>query len=223
MTVPESQPRPGLAPDGEAPLFRRIAEGLRGNGYVVCPGGLPPALCQALLAQLHATPGGRFAGAGVGRELDRTVNQFVRTDAICWITGESGAGEAWLGWAERLRAHLNRELLLGLFSFESHFAHYRPGDFYRKHSDAFRGEANRVLSLVAYLNPAWSAGDGGELLMYLDGEGGTLKVTPALGTLVVFLSEDFPHEVLPARRDRYSIAGWYRVNGSRTGRADPPS
>lgn len=35
-----------------------------------------------------------------------------------------------------------------------------------------------------------------------------------LGTLVVFLSEEFEHEVLPAKRDRYSIAGWFRVNPS---------
>ena len=37
-------------------------------------------------------------------------------------------------------------------------------------------------------------------------------VLPELGTLVIFLSEDIPHEVLPAMRDRYSIAGWFRVN-----------
>ncbi|MDH5172415.1 MAG: 2OG-Fe(II) oxygenase, partial [Gammaproteobacteria bacterium] len=49
-----------------------------------------------------------------------------------------------------------------------------------------------------------------------------IKVTPALGTVAVFLSEDFEHEVLPARRDRFSIAGWYRVNSSSARRADPP-
>jgi hypothetical protein len=30
------------------------------------------------------------------------------------------------------------------------------------------------------------------------------------GTLVVFLSDRFPHEVLPARRERLSLAGWFR-------------
>ena len=49
-----------------------------------------------------------------------------------------------------------------------------------------------------------------------------IKVVPLLGTVVTFLSEDFPHEVLPANRDRFSIAGWFRVNGSTAGRVDPP-
>ncbi|MET0091118.1 MAG: hypothetical protein ABW068_14070, partial [Candidatus Thiodiazotropha sp.] len=35
-------------------------------------------------------------------------------------------------------------------------------------------------------------------------------------------SERFPHEVLPAQRDRYSIAGWYRVINNQQGRIDPP-
>ena len=49
-----------------------------------------------------------------------------------------------------------------------------------------------------------------------------IRVAPAVGTLAVFLSEDFEHEVLPARRDRYSIAGWFRVNSSSARRVDPP-
>ena len=59
--------------------------------------------------------------------------------------------------------------------------------------------------------------------MYADGNDrvGT-RVTPSFATLVCFLSERFPHEVLPAKRPRYSIAGWYRVNGSTTQRVDPP-
>jgi SM-20-related protein len=36
------------------------------------------------------------------------------------------------------------------------------------------------------------------------------------------LSEDHLHEVLPTQRDRYSIAGWYRVNSSNANRVDPP-
>jgi SM-20-related protein len=47
-------------------------------------------------------------------------------------------------------------------------------------------------------------------------------VQPAYGSVVVFLSDCVPHEVAAARRDRYSIAGWFRVNGSRADRVDPP-
>ncbi len=165
----------------------------------------------------------QFSPAGVGRSRDFTRIESVRSDAIAWIDGETAAGRAWLAWAARLQRALNRALLLGLFSFESHFAHYRPGDRYRRHVDAFRGEANRILSVVLYLNPQWQAGDGGELVLYPEsGKAAKLAVAPTWGTLVAFLSEEFPHEVLPARRDRYSIAGWYRVNTSTAGRVDPP-
>ena len=80
-----------------------------------------------------------------------------------------------------------------------------------------------MLSLVVYLNPSWNTADAGELVLYKDEQdrAGT-KVTPLMGTVVTFLSEEFPHEVLPANRDRYSIAGWFRVNTSVTDRVDPP-
>ena len=114
-------------------------------------------------------------------------------------------------------------MFLGLFSFESHFAHYRPGDYYKRHYDAFRGEANRVLSIVVYFNSGWTPKEGGELVLYKDDKDrqGT-KVIPLMGTIVVFLSEEFPHEVLKAKRDRHSIAGWYRVNTSLGDKVDPP-
>jgi SM-20-related protein len=77
--------------------------------------------------------------------------------------------------------------------------------------------------VVVYLNPGWQPVDGGELVIYTDEvDQDSIRVTPAFGTLVVFLSEDFPHEVLPAQRDRYSIAGWFRLNTSTSDRVDPP-
>lgn len=214
----------GNSGDGEDDaLFAAIAADLRATGYSVNPAALAPALSGALREQVVALPPSQFRRAGVGRQQQHRFNRFVRTDDICWITGESPTGAAWLRWAAALQHYLNRHLLLGLFSFESHYAHYAPGDFYRRHYDAFRGEANRMVSLVLYLNPGWGPQDGGELVLYrdeADREG--LRVTPLLGTVVAFLSEEFPHEVLPAARHRYSIAGWFRLNTSTTGRVDPP-
>jgi SM-20-related protein len=34
-------------------------------------------------------------------------------------------------------------------------------------------------------------------------------VSPCAPTLVAFLSERFEHEVLPARRERLSLTGWF--------------
>ncbi|MDH5736795.1 MAG: 2OG-Fe(II) oxygenase [Gammaproteobacteria bacterium] len=209
--------------DWDQALFDAMARNLEEKGFSIHPLALNPRLTHALEHHVQSMPLQRFDPAGIGRDQKHRLNDFVRTDEIAWITGESEAGRQWLAWAANLQKYLNRRLMLGLFSFESHFAHYAPGAFYKKHRDAFKGEANRVLSLVVYLNPSWSADDGGELVLYLGVNGEeTLKVVPGLGTVVAFLSEEFPHEVLPSRRDRYSIAGWYRINASVGNRIDPP-
>ena len=123
-----------------------------------------------------------------------------------------------------MQTFLNRRLLLGLFSFESHFSHYAVGDFYKRHMDAHKGDANRVLSIVVYLNPEWLPESDGELVLYKDeSDKKGIKVIPMFSTVVVFLSEEFPHEVLATQRDRYAIAGWFRLNSSILGRIDPPA
>lgn len=204
-------------------FFERIARDLQEKGFSISPCALPFSLAEDLGAHLHSMPEFKFEQAGIGRDQAHSLNNFVRTDEICWITGESEAGQRWLNWTGQLQQYLNRRLFLGLFSFESHFAHYSPGDFYKRHLDAFKGQANRVLSVVVYLNRGWQPHEGGELVLYLNDEDQQgIKVTPTFGTVAVFLSEEFPHEVLPATRDRFSIAGWFRVNTSTAERVDPP-
>ena len=218
------------APVLDQKLSGQLADALRSTGYAAIQDAVPPGLLQALVGQVNRQPVRDFDRAGIGRETDHQLNSSVRRDCIRWIEGETPAEKSWLAWTAQLRLELNRELLLGLFSFESHFAHYAPGAFYRKHLDSFREPgpnvviSQRALSLVTYLNPDWGSDDGGELLIYgTDGESVVQRVTPLAGTLVVFLSAEITHEVLPAQRDRYSIAGWFRVNGSHADRVDPPT
>ena len=66
-----------------------------------------------------------------------------------------------------------------------------------------------MLSLVAYLNDDWSVADGGALRLHLDD--GAVDIAPLGGTAVCFRSE-LEHEVLPATRERLSIAAWFRRN-----------
>ena len=111
---------------------------------------------------------------------------------------------------------------MGLFDFECHFSHYSPGDFYQRHLDAFKGSSNRILSSVFYLNPHWSENDGGELLLYADEQVSPLLIVPPrFNSCILFLSDVFPHEVLVSRCDRFSIAGWYRVNSQSAEHFDP--
>lgn len=194
-------------------LFSDIANDIETQGYSIRSGAMPETLTDSLWCYLHHKNAGQFRPAGVGRAGNLLHDTRVRRDEIYWLTNKSLVEREWLMWASDLQQYCNRCLLLGLFSFESHIAHYTPGAFYRRHRDAFRGQANRVLSLVVYLNKDWVDTDAGELVLYAnDDDVSGIRVLPTWGTIVVFLSEEFPHEVLPAKRDRYSIAGWYRLN-----------
>ncbi len=201
-----------------------MAEALVLTGWWCADDIIAPELQQSLRQEVQAlVQADSLARAGVGREGDFQIDRSVRRDRIHWLRRESAAQDQFLTLAEQMRQALNRRLFLGLFEFETHFAHYPPGAFYRRHVDSFRGAANRVLSTVNYLNHAWGDGDGGELMLYAENSDETLaRITPVGGRMVIFLSEELPHEVLPARRDRYSIAGWFRLNASIQGQIDPP-
>ncbi|MDG1995352.1 MAG: 2OG-Fe(II) oxygenase [Emcibacteraceae bacterium] len=106
---------------------------------------------------------------------------------------------------------MNKELFLGLTSIESHYARYEKGGFYKKHVDAFSGTTNRKVSIVLFLNDHWNPADEGELKLFVGQEHDKqILIKPQLGTLVIFMSDEVPHEVLKTNCTRYSIAGWFR-------------
>ncbi|MDX1571720.1 MAG: 2OG-Fe(II) oxygenase [Xanthomonadales bacterium] len=212
---------PVLAQSPEVGLATLVHD-LKRHGYAVSDTALPESIASNLFQAASALDANEYSTAGIGREQDHEVNQFVRGDRIRWVGRHDDRLAAYLEWMERLRLAINRELFLGLFEYECHFARYPVGRFYRTHLDAFRGEANRVLSTVLYLNPQWGPEDGGELVLYEpDWKTELTRITPALGRIVVFLSEEFPHEVLPTRRARHSLTGWFRVNQSSAAKVDP--
>jgi SM-20-related protein len=81
-----------------------------------------------------------------------------------------------------------------------------------------------LLSVVLYLNEGWQSQWGGRLRLWPDPDAQVVatEVEPRAGTLVAFLSEKIPHEVLAATRERYSIAGWFRCNNTTADWLDPP-
>ena len=197
-----------------------IANGLVSNGYLILDHALPELLLQGLLKYFKELQEDQFKSAGIGRRSDFQRQDEIRSDKIHWITANTEATAEFLQCMESVRLGINRRLFMGVSDYESHFAHYPVGAFYKKHVDAFRTHkispqtnSNRVLSTVLYLNETWQRDNGGELVLYAeDGEQVLKKVLPEFGRLVIFLSEKFPHEVLPANRERKSIAGWFRVN-----------
>ena len=188
-----------------------LIEGLAARGHAIVPDALPCNVVQGLRERAHLLDrAGAFAPAGVGRGGARTQRSDIRGDRIAWLDDASGdeAERALGAWLESLRVRCNRELLLGLADIEAHYAIYPPGTRYARHRDRFRDDDARAVSCVLYLNDAWTADDGGALRLYT--EDGTIDVEPRGSTFVAFLSSDFEHEVLPARRERLAVAGWFR-------------
>jgi SM-20-related protein len=193
----------------------RICAAIADEGCSVEAHFLAQSLVAALADEARARDAaGEFHAAGVGRGSARAQRSEVRGDRILWLD-EASAGPVqrpfWQAM-EVLRTALNEKLLLGLFSFEAHYAMYPTGAFYRRHRDQFHGSTAssgvRVISCAMYLNEGWAVADGGALRIY-DADR-TREVLPAAGTLVCFLSDRFEHEVLPATRKRLSLTGWFR-------------
>lgn len=188
------------------------------HGWVWLPQFLSTELNNALLHEAqHST---ELTPAGIGRQQAHQLNQQIRRDATQWFDGQSPAQQQYLALMAELQRQFNRRCFLGLFDFECHFARYQQGDYYQKHLDAFRGRSNRVLTTVSYLNTVQA---GGELVLYNADDSLLTTLSPAAGALLLFESERFPHEVLPAADPRYSIAGWFRKNASLNGVLDPAS
>ncbi|EJL6678251.1 2OG-Fe(II) oxygenase [Vibrio cholerae] len=187
-----------------------LMDAIADRGWYVWDDFLNPQEVQALRECIPE----RWKQAKIGRneEIQRAAD--IRSDKIQWLDLSMGQPvQDYLERMEQIRCEVNRHFFLGLFEYEAHFAKYEAGDFYLKHLDSFRGNENRKLTTVFYLNENWTPADGGELKIYDLQDNWIETLAPVAGRLVVFLSERFPHEVLEAHADRVSIAGWFRTNG----------
>jgi SM-20-related protein len=187
-----------------------IADALAERGFAIVPDLLDAWTVTALRERARELAAADLLRpAGVGRDARRTEDRDVRGDRIRWIdaTHATLAERDYLAATDALRTRLNRELMLGLTELEVHYALYPPGTRYARHRDRFRDDDRRVLSCILYLNEGWTAEDGGALRLYADD--GAVDVLPHARTFVAFLAERFDHEVLPARRERLAVTGWW--------------
>ena len=188
-----------------------LIEDLRAEGMAVRDGFLTSSAWRALAGCAARRRGcGDFAAAcvGAGRTLER--REEIRGDFTCWLTPPLFDPEVrLLEMLERLRLELIRGGIPGLFDLELHYAWYPPGAGYARHVDRPENRDARVISLVLYLNEDWAPGDGGALRCF-DGARPPRDIQPIGGRLVAFLSEGLEHAVLPARRPRLSLTGWFR-------------
>ena len=189
--------------------FDHASAALAVDGWCVLADLLTPAQTLALARECRAMHDShQLSPAGTGADRAHTP---LRGDATRWFvpTALSAAQQAFTDRFDALRIALNRTLLLGLVDSESHYAVYAPGAIYARHLDRLRHSDARVLSAVFYLNHAWLDTDGGALRLHLT-DRSHRDIYPHAGTLLLFLSAEFEHEVLPATRQRMSIACWMR-------------
>lgn len=192
-------------------LLAPLIEGLADQGWAVVEGFLAPQEIAALAEEVRQLQhAGALRQAGIGRGTEHGVRGEVRGDRIHWLSEEALTPAQAPYWSrmEELRQELNRELFLGLASFEAHYAVYPPGAFYRKHLDRFARSDERAISCVLYLNEGWSEEQGGQLRLHLPA--GHQDVLPRAGTFAAFRSDTIYHEVLPATGFRFSVTAWLR-------------
>lgn len=194
------------------------------HGFCVMDNFIMPTLITALAKEvITLNNASSMHEAGTG-QTQVTLNKQLRGDSIYWLD-EIDATDAQLTYfikMEALRVALNQYLYLGLFALESHMAFYPIGASYKKHLDRFQAKQNsrvvdqavRQISCILYLNQDWLEDDGGHLRLYLNQHTemtttSHLDISPIGGRLVMFLSDTFYHEVLPATKDRISLTAWF--------------
>jgi SM-20-related protein len=198
-------------------LADALADALHTHGACRIEGFPDAAMTAALRGDLQRLQRDEaLRAASVGRGEAQALRRDIRGDATLWLDDArcGPPAAAYLAQLDALREALNRRLFLGLAEVEAHYAAYPAGAGYARHRDRFRDEGPaRVVSLVSYLNPDWDDADGGALRLHDDAGSmptGSVPtdIVPRTGS-VCFLSER-EHEVLPARRERLSIAAWFR-------------
>jgi SM-20-related protein len=189
--------------------FESATASLAADGWCVIQGLMSPAETLALTNECLAMHDAQqLKPARVGADRDQTL---LRGDSTHWFESDalSAPQQAFADRIDTLRIELSRSLMLGLVDSESHYAVYQPGAGYARHLDQLRNNDARVVSAVFYLNDAWQEAQGGALRLHL-ADHSHRDIYPHAGTLLLFLSAQFEHEVLPATRNRMSIACWMR-------------
>ncbi len=193
-----------------------ITDNLCTHGFHVIDDFLELDHCRALRrfsSEMHHQ--GLFKNAKIGSTVQARQNNTIRTDAIYWLEEDSAdqAVQAYLKKTSHLAHLLNRSLFLGLAEFETHFAVYQPGTFYKKHVDQFATQKTRKISCVYYLNEHWQADFGGELKLY-NQTGQIIEAIQPLENRFICFNSELPHEVCVTHHPRYSIAGWMKTRST---------
>lgn len=193
--------------------FEELIQGLIDHEYGCCSDFVIPSTMTGLRDNLTAhQASGEMKSAGVGSKSDFHKDTLIRGDQVKWIQEKSTNPfeMIFLKKIWKFIDYLNFTCFTSIKSFESHYANYDRGSFYKRHLDQFRIEKGRKYSVVLYLNQDWQEMDGGMLSLY-PVVGARKQISPIGGRMVFFRSDELEHEVHPSlTRERRSIAGWLK-------------
>ena len=192
----------------------RVFDKLTEQSWVVIPDFINSEMVSLLRQDLKQRQAdGEFKRAGISKGSSQNVNLDIRSDSILWLNEDTKVDiqKQLFAKIEDLQQSLNRMLFLGLNEFEGHYAAYASGGLYQKHKDSFHRGNGRVVSFVLYLNESWQPEWGGQLRIFdaNDEAHVAAEVDPQGGRLVLFMSSEIEHEVLPSCVERLSFTGWF--------------
>ena len=153
---------------------------------------------------------------------------YTAPDVLLYMSTVISSLPPLLNDAMNATGHFKNSLQLSNQSFNAKLAVTSPGgSTYPLHVDNTLGvtgspqDDTRKLTCIIYLNPQYQDGDGGELRLLLL-HGGCLDLDPRGGRMVIFWSDEIPHEVLPCKPeskdeqfDRYALTIWLPDNDPR--------
>lgn len=169
-------------------------------------------LCDYLSENLQARGEAlQMSGASIGKGYSKNFDESIRKSFVSWI-------DDWQSTESLDRIHkilneimisLNRYFFLSMKRFESQFAIYELGDFYKLHLDQHLHSTSRQVSCILYLN---DCPKGGELILYNKNSTSEIAeiIQPKRGSLVLFFSGQIYHEVKCVQSTRYSLTTWFR-------------
>ena len=88
------------------------------------------------------------------------------------------------------------------------------GGCFPLHFDSDAALDGRRVTALTYLNPDWTPGDGGELVLYPFPEP-PVKVEPVMGRVVLFSAANMLHRVLPSGKPRMCYTTWFFAKSPR--------
>ncbi len=146
-----------------------------------------------------------FKPAQIGKGSSKSNNTQIRNDKNLWLNqNENGLEPVW-ELLNNISDILKSHLYFPIKRYESQFALYPPGHFYKRHVDKHKNLPARLVTLVYYIS-SWEKSHEGELMIY---NKNSIKIEPVKNSLVIFLSE-LEHEVKPTNSNRQSLTAWFR-------------